>query len=97
MNETLVQGRKLKRNNLVNVCKKDYIAVLYRSPSQNRLEFDTFISNFGKMLGDIHSFDPDFSIIFGNFNVRSNNWWVGDTQTSEGSQIDSLTASYGFR
>ena len=49
------------------------------------------------MLGDIHSFDPDFSIIFGNFNVRSNKWWVGDTQTSEGSQIDSLTASYGFR
>ena len=42
-------------------------------------------------------FYPDFSIIFGNFNVRSNKWWVGDTQTSEGSQIDSLTASYGFR
>ena len=49
------------------------------------------------MLGDIHSFNPDFSIILGNFNARSNKWWVGDNQISEGSQIDSLTTSYGFK
>ena len=49
------------------------------------------------MLGNIHSFNPDFSIILGDFNDRSNNWWAGDTQTSEGSRIDSLTTSYGFR
>ena len=49
------------------------------------------------MPGDIHSFNPDFSIILGDFNARSNKWWVGDTQTSEGSQNDSLTTSYGFR
>ena len=50
--------------------KKGYIAVTlyYRSPSQNQLEFDTFISNFEKMLGDI---DSDFSIILGNFNTTS--------------------------
>ena len=48
------------------------------------------------MLGNIHPFNPEFSIILGDFNVRSNKWWVGDTQTSEGSQIDSLTTSYGF-
>ena len=39
------------------------------------------------MLGDIQSFKPDFSIILGDFNARSNKWWVGDTQTSEGSRI----------
>ena len=49
------------------------------------------------MLGDIHSFNPDFLLILCDFNVRSNMWWVGDTQISEGSQIDSLTTSYGFR
>ena len=49
------------------------------------------------MLGDIHSFNPDFSIILGDFNARLNKWWVGDTETSEGSQIDFLTTSYGFR
>ena len=77
--------------------KKGYIAVLYRSPSQNRLELDTLISSFETILGDIHSFNPDFSIIPGDFNTRLDKWWVGDTQTSEGSQIDSLTALYGFR
>ena len=54
--------------------KKGYIAVLYRSPSQNRLKFDSFISNFEKMLGDIHSFNPDFSIILGNLNARLSKW-----------------------
>ena len=49
------------------------------------------------MLGDIQSFKLDFSSILGNFNARSNKWWVGDTQTSEGSRIDSLTTSYSFR
>ena len=43
------------------------------------------------MLSDINSSNPHFSIILGDFNVRSNNWWQGDTQTSEGSQIDYLT------
>ena len=77
--------------------KKGYIAVLYRSTSQNGLEFDTFISSFEKILGDIHSFKSDFSFILGDFNARSNKWWVVDTQTSEGSQIDFLTTSDGFR
>ena len=40
------------------------------------------------MLGDIHFFKSDFSIILGDINARLNNWWVGDTQTSEGSGID---------
>ena len=49
------------------------------------------------MLGDINSSNPRFSIILGDFNARSNNSWQGDTQTSEGSQIDYLTTSYGFQ
>ena len=42
-------------------------------------------SAFEMMLSDINSSNPHFSIILGDFNVRSNNWWQGDTQTSEGS------------
>ena len=76
---------------------KGYVAVLHRSPSQNSLEFDNFILTFEMMLSDINSSNPHFSIIIGDFNVRSNNWWQGDTQTSEGSQIDYLTTSYGFQ
>ena len=58
---------------------KGYVAVLHRSPSQNSLEFDNFILTFEMMLSDINSSNPHFSIIIGDFNVRSNNWWQGDT------------------
>ena len=81
--------------------KKGYIAVLYKFPSQKGLEFDTFISSFENMLSDVHSFNPDFSIIHGHFNARSNKWWVSDTQISkgllEGWQNHSLRTFYGFR
>ena len=56
--------------------KKGYIAVLYKPPCQNQLEFDTFISNFEKMFGDIHSFNPDFSIILDDFTARSNRFML---------------------
>ena len=56
-----------------------------KSPSQDSLEFDNF-----------NSFNPDFSIILGDFNAKSKNWWHCDTQTSEGSRIDSLI-TYGFQ
>ena len=46
--------------------KKSYIAVLYRTPSQNSLEFDNFILSFEKLLCEINSFKPDFSIILGD-------------------------------
>ena len=49
------------------------------------------------MLSDINSSNPHFSIILGDFNARSNNWWQGDTEASEGLPIDYLTSSYGFQ
>ena len=61
--------------------KKGYVAVLYRSPSQNSLKFDNFVLKFEMMLSDINSSKPhfsiilgDFSITLGDFNARSNNW-----------------------
>ena len=77
--------------------KKGYVAVLYRSPSQNSLEFDNFILKFEMILSDINSSNFYFSIILGNFNARSNNWWQDDTQTGEGPRINYLTTSYGFQ
>ena len=70
---------------------------MYRSPSQDSLEFDNFILNFEMMLSDINSFNPDFSIILGDLNAKSKNWWHCGIQTSECSRIDSLTTSYGFQ
>ena len=54
--------------------KKGYVAVLYRSASQTSLEFYNFILNFEKMLSDINSSNPHFSVVLGDFNASSNNW-----------------------
>ena len=35
-------------------------------------------------------------LITGDFNVRSSNWWKNDFTTSEGTQVDSLSSSYGL-
>ena len=40
--------------------KKGYVAVLYRSPNQNSLEFDNFILNFEMMFSDVNSSNPHF-------------------------------------
>ena len=48
------------------------------------------------MLSDINSSNPHFSVILGDFNASSNNWWQGDSQSIGGSRIDYLT-TYGFQ
>ena len=37
-----------------------------------------------------------FVLIAGDFNVRLTNWWKNNLSTSEGTQVDSLTTSYGL-
>ena len=76
--------------------KKGYIAVLYRSPSQNSSEFDNFLSGFENMLNLINSFKPDFTIILGDFNARSKSWWNKVTNSNEGTKIDALTSYHGL-
>ena len=77
--------------------KKGYIAVPYRSPSQTSSVFNYFFSNFEKMLQEISASKPDFSIILGNFNARSNVLWNSDINTNRGTKIDVVTSSYGLQ
>ena len=37
-----------------------------------------------------------FTIILGNFNVRSSVWWTKDKTTTEGTQPESVTSVHGF-
>ena len=43
--------------------KKGYVITLYRSPSQTSNKFDSFISNFEKLLINTTNFDPHFVIL----------------------------------
>ena len=76
--------------------KKIIVSFIYRSPSQNNSEFDLFLSNFGKPLGDINKGKPSLSVITGDFNTRSSSWWSKDIDTTEGSKFYWLTSSNGF-
>ena len=61
--KTLLLFNYLKLITYANVSinkKKGYVAVLYRSPSQNNLEFDNFILKFQMMLSNINSSNTHF-------------------------------------
>ena len=76
--------------------KKVLVSVIYRSPSQNHDEFDSFLSNFQKLLQDIENCKPSFSIVTGDFNSRCSSWWPNDINTPEGLKLYSLTCLNGF-
>ena len=76
--------------------KKVLVSVMYRSPSQNYDEFDSFLSNFQKLLNDIENCKPSLSIVTGDFNSRCSSWWPNDINTPEGLKLYSLTSLNGF-
>ena len=49
-----------------------------------------------KLLSDINKRKPSLSVITGDFNARSSYWWCKDINTTEGSNLFSLTSSNGF-
>ena len=69
---------------------------LYRLPNQTHDEFDMFLTSLEELIGDIIAENPLLVLILGDFNVRLINWWKNDLSTSEGTQVDSLTTSYGL-
>ena len=76
--------------------KKIIVSVIYRSPSQNNREFNSFLSSFEQLLSEITKRKPTVSIITGDFNARSSSWWSNDTNTLEGTNLYSLTFSNNF-
>ena len=76
--------------------KKIIVSVIYRSPSQNNSEFNSFLSNLEQLLRDISECKLTVSVTTGHFNGRSLSWWSRDINTSEGTKLYSLTSSNGF-
>ena len=75
------------------VCK---ILTLYRSPSQNRDEFETFLDNLELNFDHMADKNPYLMVVFGDFNAKSNSWYTNDSTDIEGSKIDILTSTFGF-
>ena len=76
--------------------RKDSVVSLYRSPGQTQEQFNDFLLNSEQLLSDITSCNPSFLLIAGGFNKITSSWWRKDSTTSEGTQIEVLTCSYGL-
>ena len=72
------------------------VSVIYRSPSQTNDEFGLFLSNLEKRFSDLNKLKPSLSVVTGDFNARSSSWWSDDINTTEGTNLFSLTSSNGF-
>ena len=63
---------------------KGYIAVVFRSPSQENIEFENFLPNFDELLSKAATSNSLFTIMLDYFNARSLSWWNDETN-AEGS------------
>ena len=76
--------------------RKCFLVTLYRSPSQSLIEFDGFMTNFENLIDSIHSLNPYFIIILGDFNAKLKKWKTDDIDTNEGKRINDVTSSYAL-
>ena len=60
---------------------KGNIGVIYRSPSQNTIDFDEFLLNFEGISNTTASSDSLFTTIVGDFSSRSNFRWKKNKTT----------------
>ena len=69
---------------------------LYCSLSQNQGEFEYFLLPLENLLGNIRYQDSAFTILLGDFNVRSKSWWVHSITNNESTEIESISPIYEF-
>ena len=67
---------------------KGYIGVVYRSPSQENIEFENFPPNFDELLSKTPSSNFLFTQILGDSNARSSSWWKEDKTTTEATHLE---------
>ena len=77
--------------------RKCIIGTVYRSPSQNSDEFESFLSNFEVLLQDISNRNPSLTLLLGDYNARNTNWQHHDITTTEGIQLETTTTIYGLQ
>ena len=80
-----------------NRIKKVYYRTVYRSPSQNSDEFESFLSNFEFLLQNIFNRNPYLTPLLGDYNARNIKWWHRDITTTVGIQLEITTAIYGLQ
>ena len=70
---------------------------LYRSPSQTRHIFETFVDNFELILDSVINKNPFLIIALGDFNTKTTNWYKNDINSYESLKIDTITSQFGLQ
>ena len=89
LHECMVTEMRIGKN-------KCFFTCLYRSPSQTSDEFEDFCTDLNLFLSNINDLNPTCSVITGDFNARSPEWWALDRENNEGHEISFLTSSAGY-
>ena len=66
---------------------------MYRSPSQTNDEFEVFYDKLQDTLDQIKDAKSRFTILTGDFNCRSTQFWPGDIDSLKGIALDELIES----
>ena len=69
---------------------------LYRSPSQKQDKFQEFKSNLEINLDVLSANNPFLTVMIGDFNAKSSNWYLNDVTSFEGSQIEFLASQFAM-
>ena len=70
---------------------------LYRSPSQSSDSFEEFADNLQLSLDKISNQNPFLTVVLGDFNTKSSNWYKHDQTAYEGSKMDVVTSQFGLQ
>ena len=70
---------------------------LYRSPSQSSDSFQEFTDNLQLSLDKISNQNPFLTVVLGDFNTKSSNWYKHDKTTYEDSKVDAVTSQFGLQ
>ena len=76
--------------------KKYFFVVVHGSPGQSHVEFENFMNTFEQMLTMLAAENPYSTIITGDFNCRSSQWWENDIDNYEGKLFEPFTSDLGL-
>ena len=77
--------------------KMSITGTVYRPPSQNSNEFESFLSNCEVLLQDISNRNSYLTLLLGDYNARNTKWWHHYITTTEGTQLQNTTTIYGLQ
>ena len=66
---------------------------MYRSPSQNNDEFETFSSDLTFLLNNVNKFQPSCSVLLGDFIAKQSKWGSTDKNNKAGIALQNFTST----